>query len=202
LQLSDASGPTATDSSGNNQSGTYIGNVTFGVSGPLKNAPSTAISLAGSGTTSEGVSVNNPGAFAGTPYSIEIWVDAAPYNNYMTLWGYDGAHRLLLSASGQLLSQMQGNFYSKATLTRNVWHQVVFVYNGAGTASYYIDGQFDSSAAVSTSYAAFTSKYYLGQYGSGSTSTYKWIGRLGQEAFYLSALTASEIAQHYSAAGY
>jgi hypothetical protein len=200
LQLEEASGPTAVDSSGNNHSGTYIGSITFGVAGPLKSASSTAISLPG-GTAGEGVQVPNPNAAAGTSYTIELWVDAAPASSYMTLWGYSSTHRLLLSNTGQLLSQLGGNFFSKTTLTRNVWHYVAFVYNApAQTASYYIDGAFDSNSSLSTSAAAFTSAYYLGQY---DTSTnYKWNGRLAQAAFYESALDATQIAQHYSAAGY
>lgn len=200
LQLADASGPAAVDSSGNNENGTYIGAVTFGVAGPLQNAPSSAISLAG-GTASAGVQAPNPNAFAGTSYSVELWVDPAPSSDYMALWGYNATHRLLLSSSGQLLSQLSGNFFSKGTLARNVWHQVVFVYDAsAQTATYYVDGAFDSSAGISNSSAAFTSAYYLGQYSTGTS--YKWNGRLGQLGFYLSALTAAQVAQHYSAAGY
>jgi hypothetical protein len=200
LQLADTSAPTALDSSGNNENGTYVGAVTFGVTGPLQNAPSSAISLAG-GTASAGVQVPNPNAFAGTSYSIELWVDPAPSSGYMALWGYNATHRLLLSGTGQLLSQLSGNFFSKGTLARNVWHQVVFVYDGsAQTATYYVDGAFDSSVAVSNSSAAFTSAYYVGQFNTGTS--YKWNGRLAQLGFYLSALTAAQVAQHYSAAGY
>ncbi|HKU68375.1 MAG TPA: LamG-like jellyroll fold domain-containing protein [Candidatus Baltobacteraceae bacterium] len=100
-----------------------------------------------------------------------------------------------------MLSQLSGNFFSTGTLARNVWHQVVFVYNAAAqSARYYVDGALEGSASVSNAAAAFTSAYYLGQYDTGTY--YKWDGRLAQEAFYLSALTAAQVAQHYSAAGY
>lgn len=200
LQLSESAGPTAADSSGNGNNATYVGSIAFGAQGPLKNASSSAISLAG-GTASKGVQAPNPNAAAGTSYSIELWVYPNAASNYMTLWGYSGTHRLLLSSAGLLLSQLDGNYFSKTALTRNAWHQIVFVYDAqAHTAIYYVDGTYDSSASVPASYAAFTSAYYLGQY---DTSTnYKWNGRIAQAAFYRSALTASQVAQHYSAAGY
>lgn len=200
LQLNDASGSTAADSSGNGQNGTYLGSVTYGVAGPLKTSSSAAISLPGT-AASEGVSVPNPSAPAGTSYSIELWIDAAPSSTYMTLWGYSGTHRLLLSDTGLLLTQLDGNFSSKTALSRNVWHQVVFVYDASTqTASYYVDGALDSTASIPAGAAAFTSAYYLGQYDTGKY--YKWNGRLAQPAFYRTALTAAQIAQHYSAAGY
>lgn len=200
LQLQDASGTTAADSSGNGQNGTYAGSVTFGVAGPLRSAQSTAVALGG-GTASAGVLAPNPDVAAGTSYSLEIWIDPNASSDYMTIWGYNTSHRLLLSSNGLLLTQLSGNFFSHGALTRNAWHQVVFVYDaGTQTASYYVDGKLDSSAQVPAASAAFTSAYYLGQY---DTSTYyKWNGALGQFAFYRSALSASQVAAHYAAAGY
>ena len=110
-------------------------------------------------------------------------------------------HRLLLSSGGRLLSQFDGNFLSRGALSNGAWHEVVFVYDSkAGTVSYYIDGAFDSSAAVRASLAGFTAPFYAGQYGTGTN--YKWKGRLGQFIVYPAALSADRIAAHYHAAGY
>ncbi|HKU68376.1 MAG TPA: LamG-like jellyroll fold domain-containing protein, partial [Candidatus Baltobacteraceae bacterium] len=137
----------------------------------------------------------------GTSYTIEVWVDPAPSSSDMTLWGYSGTHRLLLTSGGQLLSQLSGNFFSTGTLTRNVWHDVAFVYDAPSqTASYYVDGALQGSASVAAASAAFTSQYYFGQYD--TSVNYKWSGRIAQAAFYGSALSASQIKAHYAAAGY
>lgn len=200
LQLNESSGPTAYDSSANGNNGTYVGSITYGTSGPLKTSSSSAIAFSG-GTSSSGVQLPNPNATSGTSYSIEVWVYPAAANGYMAIWGYSATHRLLLGGTGLLLSQFDGNFFSKNALTRNAWHDVVFVYDAsAQTASYYIDGSLDSTSSVPAASAAFTSGYYLGQYDTGTY--YKWNGRIAQAAFYRSALTAAQIAQHYSAAGY
>lgn len=200
FKLNETAGPTAYDSSGTAVNGTYTGAVTYGVSGPLLDEASTAIALPG-GTASEGVSLPNPSASSGTSYSIETWVYPLPSSDYMTIWGYDGAHRLLLSSTGHLLSQLSGNFLSQRTLAAGQWHDVVFVYNAASaTQTYYIDGTADASASLSNSYAAFTSAYYLGQYNTGTY--YKWRGDLAQHAFFRSALTAAQVASLYQSAGY
>ena len=200
FKLNESAGPTAYDSSASAMNGTYAGAVTYGVSGPLLDETSTAISLPG-GSASEGASLPNPSASSGTSYSIQTWVYPLPSSDYMTIWGYDGAHRLLLSKSGQLLAQFSGNFWSQRTLAAGHWHDVVFVYNAAAaTQTYYIDGVADASAPLSNAYAAFTSAYYLGQY---NTSTYyKWRGEFAQHAFFRTALTSAQVANLYSSAGY
>lgn len=198
FQLAESTGPTAYDSSTSGINGTYVGAPAFGVPGPSV-SQTTAIALAG-GNASNGVSLPNPNAASGTSYSIETWIYPMPSSDYTTIWGYDGAHRLLLSKSGLLLSQFSGNFFSKATLATGQWHDVVFVYDAhAATQTYYIDGVADNSAALSNSAAAFVSAYYLGQYGTGTA--YKWNGRLAQHAFFPTALTASQVASLYTPAG-
>jgi hypothetical protein len=100
-----------------------------------------------------------------------------------------------------LLSQLSGNFPSRRALTPSAWHHVVFAYDaGQNLASYFIDGALDASATVSSSAAAFTSAYYLGQYDTGVY--YKWNGRLAQQAFYRTRLSGVRVFKHYVAAGY
>lgn len=198
--LDETSGPTAVDHSPTQINGTYVGNVSFGNAGPLLNAPSLAIGLPG-GAASVGVSLPNPNAISGTSYSFSTWVYPKLSSSYMTIWGYDGAHRMLVSSAGALLSQMNGNFVSVGHLTNNAWNNVVFVYDaGAQTQSYYINGAFDSSMTLSHSAAAFTQAYYVGQYNTGTY--YKWNGYIGQHAFFPSALSAAQIQALYAAAGY
>jgi hypothetical protein len=205
FQLNEASGTTAFDSSAAQNNGQYVGAVTYGAPGPLLNQSSTAISLPGTGNT--GVSLPKPSLAAGTSYTIATWVfpilpvNPGPGNAYMTIWGYSATHRLLVSSAGQLLSQFNGGFFSAGKLTSNAWHLVVFVYNAStATQSYYIDGQFDRSGALTGSAAAFSSAYYLGQYDTGVY--YKWHGSLAQHAFFPSALSGSQISSLYTSAGY
>ena len=109
FQLAETSGPTAYDSSNTAANETYVGQVTYGAPGPLLDEASTGITLPG-GRTAAGVSLPNPNAAAGTSYSILTWVSPALGSDYMTIWGYNGTHRLLVSTSGHLLSQFYGNF--------------------------------------------------------------------------------------------
>lgn len=198
--LNESSGPTAYDGSTTSINGTYVGGVTFGVSGPLLDEPSTAIAVPG-GAASAGVRLPAPPANTSGSYSLQTWVYPLPSSSYMTIWGYAGNRRLLLSATGLLLTQFDGNYFSKGTLSRNQWHDVVFVYNAATqTAAYYIDGSEDSTATIPRTYAAFTSAYYLGQYSTGTY--YRWHGSLAQHALYPSALTPSQIEALHAAAGY
>ena len=200
FQLNETTGPTAFDSSSSAINGAYIGALTYATPGPLLDEPSTAISLPGGGA-SEGVSLPNPNAVSGTSYSIDTWVYPGLNTGYMTIWGYNYSHRVLLNGSGQLLSQFSGSFYSKETLSRNQWHDVVFVYNAnQSTESFFIDGALDGTAALSNASGAFTAAYYLGQYD--SSTNYKWKGRLAQHAFYKTALTGAQVQQLYTAAGY
>lgn len=198
--LDETSGPTAFDHSPTKINGAYVGNVSFGNTGPLLNAPSLAIGLPG-GTASVGVSLPNPNAISGTSYTFSTWVYPKLSSSYMTIWGSDGAHRLLVSNAGALLSQMNGNFISVGHLANNAWSNVVFVYDaGAQTQTYYINGAFDSSMTLSRSAAAFIQPYYIGQYNTGTY--YKWNGYIAQHAFFPSALSAAQIQALYTAAGY
>ena len=198
--LGESAGPTAFDASQTQINGSYTGSVSFGNPGPLIGANSAAIGLAG-GKLSAGIALPNPNAVTGVSYSISTWVFPKFSTSYSTIWGYSGTHRLLVSSTGALLSQMDGNFLSKGHLTGSAWNNVVFVYDAVSqTASYYINGAFDSSIFIPSAQAAFIQPYYLGQY---DTSTnYKWNGYLSQHSFYNSALTAAQIANLYATAGY
>lgn len=205
FQLDEASGTTAYDGSPTQINGQYVGSVTYGASGPLLDQSSTAISLPGIGNA--GVSMPKPNVTSTNSYTIATWVypilpsSVTEGNQYMTIWGFSPTHRLMVSNTGVLLSQFNGNFFSAGKITSGAWHQVVFVYNASNaTESYYIDGKFDKSAALSNSAAAFASTYYVGQFDTGAY--YKWHGRLAQHAFFKSALSASQISYLYTSAGY
>ncbi len=198
--LNEAGGSTAFNAMDAGSNGKYLGAVRFGAAGPLLDEPSTAIALPG-GTASVGVLLAGPNATIGKSFTFQTWVNAMPSSTYLTIWGADGKRRLMVSNSGLVYSNFNGNFFSKTRLTRNQWHDVVFVYNASTSAeSYYIDGKLDSTAALAHSYAAFAGSYYLGQYDTGRY--YKWHGSLAQHAFYPAALSASQVAALHAAAGY
>ncbi|HKU67626.1 MAG TPA: LamG-like jellyroll fold domain-containing protein [Candidatus Baltobacteraceae bacterium] len=120
------------------------------------------------GRGNTGVSLPKPNLSSTSSYTIATWVypvwpsSATAATQYMTIWGYNAKHRLRVSNSGVLLSQLGGNFFSAGKLTSGAWHQVLFVYDASkATESYYIDGKFDKSASLSNAAAAFTSAYYL-----------------------------------------
>ena len=207
-RLDETSGSTANDShcgtiAGDNSCqglpGSYVGAVTLNsLPGPIYNESATgAVSIPG-GAASVGVSVPNPTATSGTSYSIETWVYPILASSYLTIWGFNGSARLLVNTSGRLLSQFSGNYFSTGTLTANAWHHVVYEYDASTQkASYYIDGVFDSTypTTISNAAAALNSAYYLGQYD--TSANYKWNGKLGQQAFYKSVLTAAQVLRDY-----
>lgn len=148
-----------------------------------------------------GVHVPAPAVSSGGSYTFETWVRPRLARSYMTIWGYSASRRLLVASNGQLLTQFAGTFWSKASLSNNAWHYVALVYNApAKTLQYYIDGALDSSLAVSSGGALPSGGYMLGEYD--TSGYYKWHGSIAQHAVYAVALSASQISQHYHAAGY
>lgn len=197
-QLAETAGALATDDSSTAHSATYTSGVQLGVAGPF--AQSAAVRM-DAGAFDVGVHVPAPPLSANGSYTIETWVRPEFSGTYMTIWGSSASRRLLVDATGHLLTQFSGNFFSRGALSNNAWHDVTFVYDAAqASASYYIDGALDSSTALSASAASFTAAYLLGEYDTGAN--YKWHGSIAQHAVYASALTASQIAAHYHAAGY
>ncbi len=208
LELEDTACCTASNIGSSGASGTYSSsNVTYSLPGPLQGETSTAIGLPGNTVatpTSSGVSVPNPSTSGA--FTVEDWVypvftsTYSSVNSYYTIWGYNSSHRLLISnastAKGQLLTQFGAiNFRSTAKLTANVWNQVVFVYDGINEY-FYINGVLDSSQAVTG--VSVSSAYWLGQYDTGKF--YKFDGQIAQHIVFPTALSASVIQSHYTAA--
>jgi hypothetical protein len=200
FKLNESGSPTAVDSSNSAQNGAYVGAIAFGANGPLLEEASTAITMPG-GTSSVGVALPALNRTAGKSYTIQTWIYPIRTSTYMTIWGADGKHRLLLSAAGLLLSQFDGNFFSKSAVSFNAWHDIVFVYDAAAkTASYYIDAKLNSAAGIPAAYGAFTSAYYVGQYD--ASVNYKFKGSIAQHAVYPIALTPAQVAVLHQSAGY
>ena len=208
FELEESACCTAANIGSSGAGGTYTSsNVTYSVTGPLQGETSTAVALPGnSGTTalSMGVSLPNPatnGAFTVEDWVYPIFTPAHTSSNaYYTIWGYDGAHRLLISnqstAQGQLLTQFGGtNFTSTKKLTANAWNQVVFVYDGTNE-SFYVNGVLDRSTAKAG--VALSAAYSLGQYN--ASANYKLDGSIAQHMVFPSALSAAVIQSHYTAA--
>lgn len=78
-RLGEAGGPTAFDSSGNGDDGTYFGNPTFGQPGAIANDPDTAIGLNGFGS-GDYVEIPDPAAAlfsqptSGLGLTVEVWM--------------------------------------------------------------------------------------------------------------------------------
>ena len=204
-RLDDASGPIATDSSGNGTDGTYSGGVTY-------QAPST-VTTAATGVTLDGSSglivsntqVNNP-----TVYSEEAWFNTTTTNGGKIIGFGDATsgessnydrHVYMLNTgqidfgvwTGQTNLITSPNSYNDGK-----WHQVVAT-QGPDGMTLYVDGQ-----AVGTNpqtQAQAYSGYWRvgGDHTWGGTNSDFFAGSVDEVAFYSSELSASRVLAHYQA---
>src|SRR5258708_4771493 len=193
------------DSSGNGRDGTYSGSLQQGKSGALANDPDTAMDsgnysgqlqyLGGSGlptgssarTVEVGVNANRSGAVAdygpdSTNQRLAIYVNAA-YSIFVNTGNNGGA-----------------SFTPRYNLTSNTWHQVTVTYDGATTMAAYFDGiqAADSPKTLGSPLNTAGGTLYLPNNiwdGNGGH------GGLDEFAMYPSALTATQVTNHFNASG-
>jgi hypothetical protein len=209
--LGNASGPTATDVSGNRDTGNYsTTGIAYGAPSPVEGASGTGVALDGSsGQIVASQPITNP-----TTYSEEMWFKTTtPKGAYLMGFGTSPKgqsvsrdRQVWMSADGQL------NFgiYDGHTLTiqspgsynDGKWHQVVAT-QGHDGLNLYVDGQLVSSEATTS-----LPQNYLGYWRAGYENVSGWpnspandhfAGTISDVAFYNSELPGSEIQAQYQA---
>lgn len=211
--LGEASGSTATDSSGNNSNGTYQGNGTlYGASGSCARDAGTAITLNGtSGYISTSDSVTNP-----TVFTTEIWFKTTTtsggeligFGKTKTGSSPNADRHLYLTDTGQVAFGVKPNGITTITSPRSYndgnWHLADASLSGAGM-QLYLDGQLVASDSTVTSAQNYTGYWRIGYsnfagWGATAPTSDYVAATLDDAAVYTTALTATQIAAHYTAA--
>jgi hypothetical protein len=211
------SGPTAADTTGNGNTGSYRPGTSPGASGAIPSDSDTAVGFDGrTGIISTTRSYTNP-----QNYSIEVWFKTLTLNGgkligfgnsqFGTSTSYD--RHIWMIASGQLEYGVNsgGPMYIRSPRSYNdgAWHQVVATQGSSGM-TLYVDG-----VAVASSTATTTAQSYTGYWRLGGDNLNGWTdaedseapappssyfaGTLDEVAVYSQVLIASQVATHYAA---
>lgn len=208
-RLGETAGTAAVDRTGNGHTGTYVGTYTLAATGVMDDGlGDTALDT--SGVTGSGMLGADWGdlEFAGTlPYSVECWINAD------TLTA--GSHILVQKASAgnaqgwELIVQGGASPFAQFTfqdataqvdtaagsVSVGVDHHVVATFDGT-TVSIYIDGALGSAEAAAGSMTGTAVAVSIGYDSVGAG--FEFDGRLDEVAIYDRALTAAEVAEHYT----
>jgi RHS repeat-associated protein len=190
----------AADSSGNSRDGLYNGSYTQGASGALVSDGDTSVQVSNGGSVSAKSSSWLPTGNAAR--TMEAWVKTGGDG---VLVGYGGGScntYFLLRLTGGQLGVQEGcanqNFPTPYPIENSTWHQVVASWDGT-TLAVYLDGQSIGSQtlpalATTGSYFAIGLEADNGCCGFASAS-------LDEVAAFPSALTASQILNHFNQSG-
>lgn len=211
-RVGETSGTTAADATGNGHDGTYTGGFALGGSG-LVGDSDTAVHLDGSNGY---LDVPNSAAVQTSAWSWETWVkfDTAPSGTGIVSEAYTGSgDRVMyaLATSDGTVGQVSGaqpyvGFYSGSawygavspeSLVAGTVYHLVGTYDGS-TLRIYVNGQEKASAAAS-GWAADSEGISVGRRWDGAGNIDYVDGVIDEPAFYNRALTATEVADHYSA---
>lgn len=201
-RLGDASGTTATDSSGNGRNGTYVGSPTLGATGLLTSDADTAVNFDGA---NDGADYSGSILSAASAASIEFWVkvDALPGGTARPVDTGPEFALFSLDSSGNLLCRIDpsgaGTADSTKALSVGVRYHVVATFDGAspGTARVYIDGALHGTASIGTTATVTANVLAVGKT-AGSASRF-FDGTVDELAIYGTVLSPTRIAAHYDA---
>jgi 6-phosphogluconolactonase (cycloisomerase 2 family) len=198
-RLGESSGATACDSTANHDNGTYLGGVTLGIPGAIGGDIDTAASLDGS---SGQISVPASSSLnVGDTFTIEAWVKRGTSksgSNEVIASKQEGSLVLMFNEANQLT--LRRSTYGEVA-TANVtttdttnWHYVVATKNGA-SVHLYIDGVDVTGTVTNQTFTNNNLPFAIGQ----SSSSAFLKGSVDEAALYNTALTPTQITQHYEA---
>lgn len=206
LALDEASGATATDSSGNGHNGTYTGTVTYGETGPISGH--TAVKFDANG---EYVSTADTFAYPGGNFALEIWFKGStkPASGEAAILSLGDSvnaslysPNLTIDASGHVTVHAVDNtgtvsITGATDVTDGSWHHIVATARSGGTLKLYIDGALDDDpVAFGTLWGATALKLWVGA-GTGYAHRIGDIsGTAAWAALYGHSLTAKRVLAH------
>jgi hypothetical protein len=199
-RLGETTGSTASDSSGNNYTGTYVSCTQGSASLILNNAGN--LSVSGNGTSSQ-ITVGAISALynLNNNCSIELWYKPADNTGTYGLWsaGYQGIGIRQNAANIELLSDYSVSLHTFTVgfVAGTVYH-IVLTISSSNVCTLYING---TSVGTYTKSATFSGAYVrIGADGQDSTTVTNWFnGTIDEVAVYQSALTSTQITNHYNA---
>ena len=201
-RLADGSGSaTAADSSGNGDTGTVQGTVTFGTTGAVASDPNnTAAAFDGS---TGFVDLGNPGVLQTSSGTVEAWLKTTntdtDYHAVAIKWYAFG----LFVHNGRLVTydwNTGTEHDTGVTVADGTWHQVALTFQSGVTngTTVYLDG-----SAVLTTTITIQNNTHDALIGSGASYGVEYFpGSLDDVSFYPGVLSAGRIAAHRAAAGY
>jgi signal peptidase I len=211
--LNESSGTVATDISGSNLNGTYVGGITYGMSGSCVHDNSKAVALNGSsGYITTPGPMSNPQGF-----TLEIWFKTTTGSGGKLI-GFGSSQTgaspttdrdLYMINTGRLTfatapSGQNKTITSTSSYNNGSWHLADATQSSSTGMKLYVDGQLVASDATTTT-ARVTSGYWRFGYdtissASGTVSSNFFAGTIDYVALYPGALAQSVIQDHYNAA--
>ena len=198
-RFAETTGTTASDQTANGLNGTYVGGYTLGQPGALT-PPNPAVTLDG---TSGYVSVPDAPALAyGDTFTYELWAKVSTLGPTHTLVqkGSGGA-RLYIAPDGRLALRKSGTdpdlVASTTSVSAGAFHYIVATKSGS-TVRLYLDGADVTGTVTNQTISTTTSPLLFGVAVNGTSGFLN--GTIDEAAVYGTALTPSQIQQHYKAA--
>lgn len=200
-RLDEASGAVARDSKGA-RNGAITGGVTLGVPGALAGDADTAMRF--DGATGQVAVPNGSAAIAGGAMTIEAWgiLPNAPAGHGSLIGVRNDINAdfyiLLLANSNMLEARFRNsagaNFDLNPTVTPNVWHHFVLVYDGSSALTLYVDGAAAATRAASGTLTDPAQDFRIGRDVNGNALA----ATVDEVALYNAALTPAQVSSHYT----
>ena len=212
-RLGEASGTTAADASGNGRAGQYVGSVVLGQAGAITGDPNTAVRLAGTSPSDGYVTpLSTTASTSPRTFSVELWFKTASTTGGKLI-GFGSARtgtsasydrHVYMTNSGRLVfgvwTGQATTITTTASYNNNAYHYVVGTM-GPGGMALYVDG-----ALVGTN-PNTTAQAYNGFWRVGGDQLHGWPsqpsslffkGTVDEAAVYSTALTASQVTDHFT----
>lgn len=205
-RLGDASGTTATDSSGNGKNGTYSGSPTLGATSLLPSESSnTAVSFDG---VDDYVAVSDTSSL--TAFTVEAWIklsstpDAGGVVAVSKMLGSPSTSRLFnlrVASSLALAAQVYDSGGSVTSLSGGILsvgtaYHVALTFSSGGDCKLYLNGSLNASGTRSGSLSTASIPFTVG---ARSDLVTFFPGVIDEVAFYGTDLSAARILAHYTA---
>jgi hypothetical protein len=200
-RLGDSSGTVAADSSGNGQNATYVNGVTLGQTGAPTDT-STAAEFSGASQY-----VQLPSGFANfaNGFSFDVWVNPSAQSSNAPFFdlGNGTSNELYFARQTTSNNLILGGSYGSVTvsnvLQQNTWQYLAVTITSSGAVTIYRNGLSVGAGTITLPADVTRSTNYLSR--SNNSSNAYYAGLMQEAAFYGTALTATQIANHYSANG-
>jgi hypothetical protein len=196
-RLGETSGTTAVDSSTNGRNGAYQNSPTLGVTGLVRTDSDKAVQFDG---VNEYASIASAAWMNVSAFSVEAWVkttdtgtsivsrDNAANSKAWRLWVSSGFASFIVHNGGSNYT-----LTGATTINDGKTHHVVATY-ASGTMLIYVDGVLDGTLSSTAHSVSGSPAFRVGT----ERLTAYYNGVIDDVAFYGSALTANQVAQHYA----